>query len=1168
MSKKQKTTPASPASAAAAAVAKPKKAQSEAGGSSPEAAASSERSEFLKLFWNLAESDMAERTQAAAKILAHLEQQAKPDNDVQYTLKRLVRGLASSRDAARQGFSTALAGLLARFPALVALKDVQELLRESMAVNQNMKGMEQREHMFGRLFGLLALHRSGRLTAQDDQTLAVQVIQELLEMAAWKKWIREACFEGVLSILADIQPQVFLTQLVPAFTTLLDGDVTKFNAEQVLLAAGLQHYIHATGLQGQVPAEFPAVHFLRRKHMHLLAEPLKSSSSCFPRVHSAWFGIFGHLLHTGKNAEPLVDSELFQETWTVLVENTLLNKDIATHERKGLALKLFELAVSASLPRPLLRSILTPHFVKCLYNNSVSKKNYLHDAARHCVQVFAAQAPEEFFHFFQKQFVKPMASLVEIDNTGEDAEADEQEDQKERAARLKSGGFDAMLVIEEERERAEMIKKKTDSARLWALDAMISAVSDQLTKEETVPAYSKQGLRFLIFHSFFTSSKATPSKKSKKKAAAQTDVGLDAALLSVEPALSSIVREHSVKRLLSLVSIKLATGGSTGSILSLIYSIAQELLQRTESVTLRYEMDAEMTTQLQTITARVQEIRDTKKPADETVVKQLEAFSLLFMSCALQLLDHKQRSDAMIVAIDLEKCFADLLSSAKKTKKSPAKKSKKKAAEPEEDAAEADQDPIVVFTDMLLSLLSLDSGAMRDIVTHVFRSVLPLLNGPSIETIVNVLAPNDDEIDGDVDNEPIKRKRQDGEDEDEDEDMEADEAEEEDEIVLTSATEVSEALRSDAKLADLHREDMALAAIVGQVKDRAKRKSDAKQMRLQQLHFQLRVLDLLQVFVTHSSESEHVLLLVVPLFQALVKIQKTDNEKRVLSERLQSVLLNKLLRAKDVPSIASKGAVRESTLESLAAIVEILRTKTIEKDLSSKVGTATVLYLVRALCGKPDTSSSDMEDVRQILRPVVLEAFTKKHARFPRAVFDDLITKFPTVAVHLLLEPLTTIATTAKQDKDEKAEDSTAALDEFSACEVLRLLSLLLKPKLLANDSERKPFHKVQSALTKSLVTLLSAKDKELKAKRMKIVLAFALHLVRASIETAKNADKARTDLKELIAALEALESSSPVVKQFVKMIVDVHAGKAAPEPKKKDASKKKPTKRKRTTTE
>lgn len=1159
MSKKHKTTPASPASAAAAAVARPKKVQSETGSSSPESAASAERSEFLKLFWNLAESDVAERTQAAAKILAHLEQQAKPDADVQYTLKRLVRGLASSRDAARQGFSTALAGLLARFPTIVALKDVQELLRESMAVNQNMKGMEQREHMFGRLFGLLALHRSGRLTAQDDQTLAVQVIQELLEMAAWKKWIREACFEGVLSILADIQPQVFLTQLVPAFTTLLEGEVTKYNAEQVLLAAGLQHYIHASGLHDQVPAEFPAVRFLRRKHMHLLAEPLKSSSSCYPRVHSAWFGIFGHLLHTGKKAEPLVDSELFQETWTVLVENTLLNKAIATHERKGLALKLFELAVSASLPRPLLRSILTPHFVKCLYNNSVSKKNYLHDAARHCVQVFAAQAPEEFFHFFQKQFVKPMASLVEIEVSAEDTEANEQEDQKERAARLKSGGFDAMLVIEEERERAEMIKKKTDSARLWALDAMISAVSDQLTKEETVPAYSEQGLRFLIIHSFFTSNKAMPSKKSKKKAAAQTDIGLDTALLSVEPALSSVVREHSVKRLLSLLSIKLATGGSTGSILNLIYSIAQELLQRTESVTLRYEMDAEMTTQMQAITSRVQEIRATKKPADETVCKQLEAFSLLFMSCALQLLDHKQRSDAMIVAIDLEKCFADLLG-ANKNKKSSAKKSKKKA-EPEEDV-EADQDPVVVFTDMLLSLLSLDSGAMRDIVIHVFRSVLPLLNGPSIQTIVNVLAPNDDEIDGDVDNEPINRKRQDGEDEDEDEDMEAEAAEEEDEIVLTSATEVSEALRSDAKLADLHREDMALAAIVGQVKDRAKRKSDAKQMRLQQLHFQLRVLDLLQVFVTHSSESEHVLLLIVPLFQALVKIQKTDNEKRVLSERLQSVLLNKLLRAKDVPSIASKGTVRKSTLESLASIVEILRTKTIEKDLSSKVGTATVLYLVRALCGKPDTSNSDMEAVHKILRPVVLEAFTKKHARFPRSVFDDLITKFPTVAVHLLLEPLTTIATTAKQDKEEKSEDSTAALDEFSACEVLRLLSLLIKPKLLANDSERKPFHKVQAALAKSLVTLLSAKDKELKAKRMKIVLAFALHLVRASIETSPNADKARTELKELIATLEALESSSPVVKQFVKQILDVHAGKATPE------TKKKLTKRKRVTTD
>uniref|UniRef100_K3WSV6 Uncharacterized protein n=1 Tax=Globisporangium ultimum (strain ATCC 200006 / CBS 805.95 / DAOM BR144) TaxID=431595 RepID=K3WSV6_GLOUD len=532
MAKKQKTTEAAAKAAVvvkadAKKAAPPAKESNGVSPASPAAAAakpakpSAERNEFLKLFWNLAESDVAVRSSAAAQIIAHLQQKqssedATFEDDLQYTLKRLVRGLASSRDAARQGFSTALAGLLETFPS-IKLQEVQDLLREAMEVHSSMKGMEQREHMFGRLFGLLAVQRSGRLSGDANQDVAVQVIKQLLEMSKWKKWFREACFEAVLAVLVEVNSKTFLSELVPEFTTYLSGEVGEYNAEQVLLAAGLHHYIHTTGIESKVPSTFPALKFLRRKAMHALAEPLKNSSSCYPRVHAAWYGIFGHLIHTGKDAAQF-DVELFQETWNVLVENVLLNKESATHERRGLAFKLFELVIP-SLPRSLLRAILTPHFVKCLYTNAVSKKNYLHEAARHTLKAFATLAPEEYFHFFQKQFVKPMASLVELDS--EDTE-DAEEAKKERSARLSSGGFDAIVAIEEEKERAELIKKKNDNVRLWALDALVTGVSDLLAKDdasEETEQLQNQVLRFLVFHTFFTSAgkSSTPSKKKKQQ---------------------------------------------------------------------------------------------------------------------------------------------------------------------------------------------------------------------------------------------------------------------------------------------------------------------------------------------------------------------------------------------------------------------------------------------------------------------------------------------------------------------------------------------------------------------------------------------------------------------------------------------------------------------------
>lgn len=1119
---------------------------------------SAERNEFLKLFWNLAENDVEARAQAVAHIIAHLQQKqtkadATFDDDLQYTLKRLVRGLASSRDAARQGFSTALAGLLEVFPS-VQLKEVQALLREAMEVHSSMKGMEQREHMFGRLFGLLAVQRSGRLGGDDNQSVAVEVIKELLEMSKWKKWLREACFEAVLAVLVDVNAKVFVSELVPELALYLQGDVSEYNAEQVLLAAGLHHYIHTTGIEATMPSTFPALKFLRHKAMHALAEPLKGSSSCYPRVHAAWYGIFGHLIHTGRNAAQF-DGELFQETWNVLVENVLLNKESATHERRGLAFKLFEL-VLPSLPRPLLRAILTPHFVKCLYTNAVSKKNYLHEAARHTLKVFFALAPEEYFHFFQKQFVKPMASLVEID--ADDNDNDEEEEEKEQAAkkmRLSNGGFDAIIAIEEEKERAELLKKKHDNVRLWALDALVTGAAELLAKDvvadgdEATEKVQSQALRFLVFHTFFVSSgKATPSKKKKKAAVASGDVGLDAALTVAEPVLSNTVLANALKRVLSLLSVKLS--GESSSVLSRIFSVSQELLACSEAATLRHALAEDVAEQMTAVATRVAEIRTSwmaAKSKDETKTKQLEAFLLLFMSSGVQLLDPEQRSDAVVVVTDLEKCYADLVTSS--LDKKSAKKNKKSAKAKNADDDDQDEpNPIVVFTDMLMSLLSQDSSAMREIVAHVFRSMLPLLNAESIQTMLNVLVPSEEDEAEDQDDDRVTRRDDEDEDmdggDDDDEDDDDDE-EEDDEIVLTTATEVSEAMSKDTKLAALNREDMALAAIVGHVKDRANRKKNAKKVVMQVLHFKLRVLDLLQVFVTKCATSPLVLTLVLPLFQALVAIQKTDKETRVLSERLQSVLTNKVLRAKDVPSGAELSAEqRQSACENLKTVVELLTKKSLEKDQAGKVGAGVVVYYIRVLCNSKDTVTVVDASVHEAVAAAVQDAFTKKHSRFPQSVFDDLVTRFPLIAVHLLFAPLTAIATASSGPEDEdEAKSPAAAVDEFSQCEVFRLLSLLLKPKMLADKAEQKAFAAVKTPLKAALVALLARQaTQELKAKRMKIVLSCALHFVK-SWKQLKFVD---ADLEDLLAAATALASNSPVVKNMVKQLVDASGSAVA----------------------
>ena len=74
-------------------------------------------SPFLQSFWDLAAIDLQTRENAVSQLVKHLKEQTVPGNkngfpgwsmDMVYTVTRLCRGICSSHDCARQGFSLAL----------------------------------------------------------------------------------------------------------------------------------------------------------------------------------------------------------------------------------------------------------------------------------------------------------------------------------------------------------------------------------------------------------------------------------------------------------------------------------------------------------------------------------------------------------------------------------------------------------------------------------------------------------------------------------------------------------------------------------------------------------------------------------------------------------------------------------------------------------------------------------------------------------------------------------------------------------------------------------------------------------------------------------------------------------------------------------------------------
>mmetsp|Transcript_105544 Transcript_105544/g.340035 ORF Transcript_105544/g.340035 Transcript_105544/m.340035 type:complete len:1371 (-) Transcript_105544:81-4193(-) len=118
---------------------------------------------FLQQFHNLAGPDEEVRCKAALAVRQALSTDGgdTDQDNLRYAVKRLVRGVQSSRQCARQGFSLALAEVLVAFPDELA--GVLTLITQLTQLQSGLKANEQKERLLGRLFAYIAVRQSGCL---------------------------------------------------------------------------------------------------------------------------------------------------------------------------------------------------------------------------------------------------------------------------------------------------------------------------------------------------------------------------------------------------------------------------------------------------------------------------------------------------------------------------------------------------------------------------------------------------------------------------------------------------------------------------------------------------------------------------------------------------------------------------------------------------------------------------------------------------------------------------------------------------------------------------------------------------------------------------------------------------------------------------------------------
>ena len=289
----------------------------------------------LELFWNLSSSKKKERLDATAKLVVTLHKfqseftpaevsdeeisdSAQVDTldtlnaqDVSYSIRRLIRGLASPRESSRLGFAVALTEVRLVVNTQISLVDnwctkllsrldtvtcgqIMKLVLDASTTQGSMSGQEERDNLFARLFGITSIIHSGLIvrngTLPTSSTSASSlesyelVIATLVALGEKKSWIRESAWWTLASAIETLAKSDVEWREQGVQVT-LDTVYTKssgWSPEKLALTLRLQALLPGKEWTPLLSSVFKGTDVLATQNLRVTANILKVRSRVLP----------------------------------------------------------------------------------------------------------------------------------------------------------------------------------------------------------------------------------------------------------------------------------------------------------------------------------------------------------------------------------------------------------------------------------------------------------------------------------------------------------------------------------------------------------------------------------------------------------------------------------------------------------------------------------------------------------------------------------------------------------------------------------------------------------------------------------------------------------------------------------------------------------------------
>uniref|UniRef100_A0A672ZBF5 MYB binding protein 1a n=1 Tax=Sphaeramia orbicularis TaxID=375764 RepID=A0A672ZBF5_9TELE len=961
---------------------------------------------FLDFFWDLAKPDQEVRLKAVQNLIQYLKNNNKAD-ELEYTLKRLVDGLSHGREAARPGFSLALG----QSAPQVSIK----LLRNAV---------------FGNLFGILSLHQSGRLSTEPQVVLGcVQLLQHLSQ---YRQHLKDLPNKTMMEILNEVPGEVFEEVLLEALQTDLASAFRTPEQLQLLLVA-LQRFPQ-TLKPKKLKKLLGSSTVINADNVPRLIEVLKMAARSVKKDCV--------LPAVGLDLLKLsLKEDSFHLFWTEVITKAMFK------EQAGPTHYLSFRLLGAALP-----------FLSVDQLRDVLSGDVMMHYGEH---VLSAQQSNRFK-------LSPEMDVYVSDFLQGCEDPDKQLAVMVGFSSLSNQGYPVVPSVWRVVQHLQPATLHTYVD--WLQSMFLQPELDKLLDFSTRKQKDSQGLfsqlcscfvffRFIFFHGFFITKKACADIP---ESAGILSAPLDdrTRVVLVNSFFGLLMSLHHLP-LLDDSADKVAANhkrpsGVTADGTMWIYHLVQYakvLLSWSKCVESRQPLSAE---QRQAWDTMLESVESLKRKMKKGQTAENSAFQQLFLLVGMHFF--KAPEELLDVLKDLQSCVD----------RAQEKKSKKQKKQREPDWVE-------VMVDILLSLLSQPSRHMRQVCKTVFSSICPYVTADALTAILDVSLVNHMNIIDysncrlcidQTDNDSVEEEEVDDDDNDDDDDddaddsMEEDEEEEEGEVDQNFRLELMKVLQQQNALATeengsdddeelddeaMMKLDQSLSALFSEQKKKTQAKRDEKSKiqkeRTLLREFKIKVLDLVEVFVTRQAGSPLVLSLVEPLLTLIDKGMSSDSnqQEQDFLRRAADIFRNQLCRSKVYCKTAAN---RQGELHDL---LEKLLTKS-QKMSDSSVCLyyfSASLYLVKVLRGIPPTElrfmgNVDVPRVSGLFRDALNSFMTRRKSSLSTKMFTDLFNRFPVLCVNLLDTAVQYI--TAGLREHQQGQACVLVLQALQSKEVQQLL--------------------------------------------------------------------------------------------------------------------------------